>query len=106
MKFEIINPSDEAYLEADDFENAVLSCVVIGDGYALKQVDGELEMPIPLFSDFEVWFQKQFGKTFEESLKKMNKKEIKKILESVHLKGERTSLNDFTKYAHAMAKKF
>jgi len=104
MKFEIINPSDEAYIEADDFEQAVYATMLLGDGYAIKQVDGDLEMPIPLFSDFGSWFLKQFNKPFDESGKGINKKEVAKILESMHLAGERSSLNDFTKYAHNLAK--
>jgi len=75
----------------------------LGNGwYGLKQVDGELEMPI---QPNDEWFKKLFGKDFNELLKETTKEEIGNALLSVHLVEERTSLNDFTSYAHELGKK-
>jgi len=110
LKFEIINPSDEAYLEADDFEIAVIATLFISDGYGLREVDGDFEMPIPVFvnmfndNGFQKWFEKQFRKNLANAMKGVDKIKLKKVLESVHLEGKRSSLNDFTSYAHKIAK--
>lgn len=105
MKFEIINPSDEAYIEGD-FKTCVLATLIFGEGkYALKQVDGDLEMPLLLFGTGEKWLKEQFGKSFTELLDEVGKEKIGKALVSVHLVRERSSLNDFTSYANELGKK-
>lgn len=103
MKFEIINPSDEAYIEGS-FKDCCIATLIFGKGkYALKEINGELEMPLFLFSSADTWLKERFGKTFEELLNEMNVEDVKKALLSVHLVRERTSLNDFTSRAHIIA---
>jgi len=105
MKFEIINPSDEAYIEGD-FKSCCLATLFFGNvQYGLKQVDGDLEMPLFIFGDADEWLTKQFGKTLEKLLAETSKEEIGKALLSVHLVRERSSLNDFTTYAYNLGKK-
>lgn len=106
MKFQIINPSDEAMIEGD-FKLCVLATLSFGEGkYALKQVDGDLEMPLFLFGlGVDEWLKKQFGKGFTDLLDETTKEELGKVLLSVHLVGERSSLNDFTSYANELGKK-
>jgi hypothetical protein len=104
MKFEIINPSDEAYIEGN-FKSCCLATLFFGNGqYGLKQVEGDLEMPLFIFGNADEWLKKQFGKTLDDLLKETSKEEIGKALLSVHLVGERSSLNDFTSYAHNLGK--
>lgn len=113
MKFEIINPSDEAYIEGS-FKACVLATLYFGEGkYALKEVDEKLnhkenglEMPLFLFGiDANEWFKKQFDKTLEELIRETPKKDIANALLSVHLVKERSSLNDFTSYANKLGKR-
>ena len=112
MKFEIINPSDEAYIEGD-FKTCVLATLFFGEGkYALREVgengqhkDGGLEMPLLFLTDPDVWLKKTFGKPLEELLKEVTHKEIADVLLTVHLAGERSSMNDFTKYANDLGKR-
>ena len=103
MKFEIINPSDKAFLESDDFKTACISSILVTAHHGLKQVDGELEMPPFLFGGVDEWWNDKFNESFETSLKNIDKKEIVKVLKSFQLNGERTSLRDFVKYAHELA---
>lgn len=106
MKFEIVNPSDEAYIEGD-FKTCCLATLFFGEGnYGLKQVDGDLKMPLFLFGfGMEEWLKKQFGKTLDELFDETPTKDIAKALLSVHLVRERSSLNDFTTYAHNLGKR-
>lgn len=109
MKFEIINPSDECYIEGDDFKTIAVATALLGNGsYGLTQVDGDLEMPILCiagFGDPNTWFLKQFNETADQIFKSINKEELKKVLISVHLLRERSSLNDIVKYARILAKR-
>lgn len=105
MKFEIINPSDEAYIEGD-FKNCCLATLFFGEGkYALSQVDGDLKMPLFLLGyGVDDWLVQQFGNTLDALLSETPTKDIAEALLSVHLARERSSLNDFTSYAHKLAK--
>jgi len=113
MKFEIINPSDEAYIEGD-FKTCVLATLLFGEGkYGLVEVDDNLqqkesglEMPLFLLGyGLDEWLKKQFGKTLKQLLDETSKEDIGKALLSVHLVRERSSLNDFTSYANSLGKR-
>jgi hypothetical protein len=101
MKFEIINPSDKAYLEADDFKTACIASAMVCDAHGLSQVDGKLSMPPLLFA--QGWFLNTFKESITESFEKADKKEIMKVLKSFKLEGKRSSLRDFVGYAHNLA---
>jgi len=106
MKFEIINPSDEAYIEGD-FKVCCLATLAFGEGaYGLTQVGGDLEMPLLLFGTYDKWLKTQFGKTLKELISETSKEDIGKALMTVHLVRERSSLNDFTSYANQLGKHF
>ena len=103
LKFEIINPSDEAYIESS-FEACCVATLLFSEGkYALRQVGGDLGMPVFLFGGAEKWIQDTFGKTLNELFDHIGIETIKEALLSVHLVRERSSLNDFTSYAHKLA---
>ena len=102
MKFEIINPSDKAFIEGE-VDVCCMATILFARGqYGLAQVDGELEMPLFLFGGCDEWFKKQFGKETQALYDEMSVEEISAALHSVHLAGERSSLNDFTSYAHKL----
>ena len=105
MKFEIINPSDEAYIEGE-FKLCCLATLLFGEGkYSLKQVDGDLEMPILMFGGLEDWLKKTFDKSsLDELFDDVSPQSLGKTLLSVHLARERTSLNNFTEHAHTLGK--
>ena len=100
MTFRIINPSDEAYLDAKTFELACIASIMVTTGHGLEQVGGDSFMP-PLVND--VWFRMQFGKNFETALHEADKKELARILRSFRYANERTSTRNFVRYAHELA---
>ena len=105
MKFEISNPSDKAFIESDDFEMACLATCILGAGYyGLNEVGGEKSMPIFLLGGSEIFFKREFNKSFSESLTGADKNKLASVLETVSLAGERTSLNDIVKSAQSLAK--
>ena len=106
LEAEIINPSDKAFCDASDWETACIAVCVVGEGkYGLK-LNEEKTMPIFLFGGSEEYFKKEFGKTVEESFSQVDKKKLAACLRSFRLTRERSSLNDFTGYAHKLAKRF
>ena len=106
MKFKIINPSDEAYIKGE-FSVCCLATLLFGEGkYALQQVDGELEMPIFLFTDPDAWLLEKFGKNLQSLLNETPTGKLADALLSVKLACKRTSLNDFTRYANKLGKQF
>lgn len=103
MKFEIINPSDKGYIEGE-FKVCCIATLLFGEGYyGLEQVDGELKMPIFFLGGCDEWFQAEFGKTAQELHDSLSTEELSAALASVHLAGERSSMNDFTAHAHRLA---
>jgi hypothetical protein len=105
VKFEISNPSDKAFVESDNFETACLAICILGGGhYGLKQVDGDKRMPIFILGGCDEFFKETFNKSFEESINSANKSELAKVLETVSLAGERSSMNNIVKSAGQYAK--
>lgn len=103
MKYEIINPSDEVFIEADSHEVACVAVACMGEGeYGLKEVGGDLEMPLLLFGTADKWFKKTFDRTFEESFHHIDREELKTALLSTNMEHERTSLNKIVDYAHSL----
>lgn len=110
-KYEIINPSDKAYIHAEDFKTASVSILVaLGSQYGLKERESEEaeELP-PLFNlrgggNFvNQFFEEKFGKTFREVYEETDTEDIVKCLKSAELAGDRTSLNNFTKGCQEVA---
>ena len=104
MKFEISNPSDKAFIESDNFETVCLATCILGAGYyGLNEVDGEKSMPIFVLGGSDEFFKREFNKSFEKSLNAMDKNELANTLDTVHLAGARSSLNDIVKSAQSLA---
>lgn len=101
-RFEIINPSDKAFIEGD-FPTCVVATLLFGGThYGLKEVDGDLTMPVFLLGGCKEWTRETFGKTPQEMADSLPSEELAKALLSVTLAYERSSLNDFTSYAHKL----
>lgn len=115
-RFEIINPSDKAFIEGG-FMACCLAMVVLSNGaYGLEEVDGDRRMPLflnnRLASPFRSrhgksmvgWFASNFGLDLGDALKD-NRGTVREALASVALAGERSSTNDFSSYAHELAER-
>lgn len=99
MKLEIVNPSDECYLESDDLEAMAFSTLFISDGkYALQDEEGNQVLPLFLFANMEEidkHWQDKFGHTVIEFAEGDGCFErIANACESFYYVGERSSLND------------
>lgn len=95
MKFEIINPSDKAFIEGDDFKAVCIATIILGEGkYGLKEEHGNADYTMPPILFAPEWFARKFGQTIAEALEKSNIIEMRQALSTVRLAGERTSLND------------
>lgn len=104
MKFEIINPSDKAFIEGDDLMEVCVANALLGGGfYGLEQVGGDFRMPLLVFGGVNDWFCKTFKGPFDVCMSRVPLENLAKVLESVHLEGERTSLNDIVAKAKTLA---
>ncbi len=104
MRYEIINPHDEAYMESGSHKHAAIAALLLGQGYyALREVDGDFEMPIMFLGGVEEWFKEKFGMTFSQIMDGFDKTVLIPVLESVKLTGEQSSITDFVSRAHAIA---
>lgn len=101
-RFEIINPSDKAFIEGDFKSCAIATMLYGGPAYGLKKEKGEAAMPITLAA-WRSWFQDEFEQSFTECWNDVGTESVIEALESVELGWERTSLNDFTSRAHELA---
>ena len=84
MIFEFINPSDPYHYEAPDLEVAAAVCVVLGNGKGGARciTDEHISVPIFLFSDPDVWYQKKFGCTLGESFGRLKKDRMQELIAS------------------------
>jgi hypothetical protein len=84
MIYEIVNPSDPYTMETDNLLAACIACTMLGAGkYALRQQDGEVEMPLFIFGGIEQWFEKKFEKPIAELLDGSNDIPVIEALDSV-----------------------
>lgn len=88
-----MNPSDECYIEGDDFKTVCLATAILGDGfYGLQEVGGELTMPPINFANG--WFESTFDQNIGNALNGASKEDLANVLSTVELNGVRSSLND------------
>lgn len=105
LKYEIINPSDECYLEHSDRRVAIAACLVLGRGkYGLKDPSGNIVCPIVAFGGAELFLIEIYGgkEGFADFLDS-NSEELAIALETVALQRERTSLNNIQEAAMELA---
>jgi len=108
VKYEIINPSDKCFLEHPDRKIAITACLVLGHGlYGLKDEQGETVLPILRFGGAKEFLTEEFGSTDAYThFLASNYEGIADALESVHLDGEITSMNDIKKRAIDLCARF
>jgi oligoribonuclease NrnB/cAMP/cGMP phosphodiesterase (DHH superfamily) len=103
-KYEISNPSDQVFIDCDNFEATCLAVVMLGEGqYGLEGIDNDRKMPVFLFGGHDEFFLETFGKDFEGSLNAMPHTELVKAFDGVYMEHERTSLNDIVGRAKQLA---
>lgn len=104
MRFELINPSDKIFLDADDIRVAQIAALYAGKGYyGLKAENGEQVFGMIAFGGSED-FIKSFGdeagyKRFIET----HRRAIADCLKTFRTDGARTSMNDICGNAHQIA---
>lgn len=104
MLCEIINPSDEVFMEHDDTKALFMAVVLLGRGqYGLKEVDGDFEVPLFLFGGIEEYCKEKFGINFTLVSNAVKGVDLIAALRSVRMNHERTSMNDIVKSARSYA---
>jgi len=110
MKFEIINPSDACTMFAPDLEVAAVAVSLLGDGkYALEGLDDAAGQGVPVFlvGGHDEWFSSKFGMNFQDTAEHVlehRRDELAMTLDSVALRGTRSSMNDIVGRAKSLAR--
>jgi hypothetical protein len=108
MKFEIGNPSDQYFLEADDAKVAVACILFLGNGqYFCTNVETDESIAGAFFAlggDVEETWKHFHGIGFEEFISKPEtKKKMADCFASFRYAGERSSMNNIGKRAQEFA---
>ena len=115
LKFEIVNPHDPYVMEAESFEVACVSMLLLAEGnYGLTSLDEPKgkDMPVMVFWDdvgFNKWSQEEFGKSMDQMLEQIDRDKVHcervvSALETIRLtSGERTSMTALIPYAKRLA---
>ena len=106
MKYEIINPSDQCYVFADDERVAAASIILLGEGmYGGHGEDGKsIPCFYPLGGDYNADWKEKYGITLEAYLELPDARpNLAKCYDSFIYAGERSSLNNIGARAKHMA---
>lgn len=107
MKCEIINPSDEVFIEHGDKKTLFKAVLLLGRGqYGAKEVEGDFEIPVFLFGGVEEYCKDTFGINLTLVMEAVKRTDLIAAFRSVRMEHERTSLNDIVGLAHRYADKF
>jgi len=101
--YEIINPSDAAFIDGE-YEPCAAAVLFLGGGWYGMADDSNRDL-LPLFGlggDVNEWWGNKFGRTLDEYATN-HKGDIKAALATVHLKGRRSSINDIVRKAKRLA---
>jgi len=80
--YEIVNPSDQYTLQAERFEVACVTTLLLGDGkYGLRSTSDN--MPILLFGNHEEWVKRRFDCSVDELIASVSLDELATCLETV-----------------------
>lgn len=105
MKYELINPSDKIFFEADTKEIAFLCSLFLGNGkYSARNVETDESTNMYFFGIEDETLTKELGMHVDLFCKE-NAKEINKCFKSFYVEGERSSMNDICAYAHGLSVK-
>lgn len=82
--YEVINMSDHYTIQSDDFRNACIACLLLGEGnYGLKEVGGDEKMPIFIFGGSEKWIKDNFNCNVNELFESADMHAIADVLDSI-----------------------
>lgn len=104
MKYEIINPSDECYIESENETVACFCTLILGKGkYGLNNDNDETILPILFYyvDAYAEWVENHIGDV--ETFMSEHIDEIIQCLRSVEYARERTSMNNIQGLAFAYA---
>ena len=102
MKYEIINPSDQCYIYAEDVRLAQIAGLYLGNGmYGLSNENGEMALHIFEGSEVLNMNDDEISKFITE-----NSSALAAVFESFEYARERTSLNNIGEKAERFAKIF
>ena len=105
MKVEIINPSDECYLESDDVRVLQACGLFLGNGqYALNDEKGETILPIFMFGGADEFIAETFPEGFNKFVDD-NLEKIRDCFKTFKYARERTSLNNIGAAAKKLCEK-
>ena len=102
IAFELINPSDEIWLKANDARAAIAAALLVGDGfYGLKCERGETVMGVIAFGNADEFLEEKFGSPdgYPKFLAE-NLSEVALVLDSFETKRARGSMTDIVGKAH------
>lgn len=104
MRFELINPSDKIFLDAENVQVAQIAALYAGKGYyGLNDESGNQVFGMIAFGGSDGFFASFGGQEAFAEFAKSHKKEISDCLLSFRVNGVRSSLNDICGYAHSLA---
>jgi hypothetical protein len=105
MKYEIVNPSDQCFMEHADPKVAIAACLILGEGrYGLKDPEGNTVLPLVAFGGAKEFLNAAFGgEDAYGSFIADNYGPLSDALASVSLSGERSSMNDIRGRAQRIA---
>lgn len=86
IEFNLINMSDPYTFEAEDYETAALTVLVLSTAFGAESRDGKVNVPITMFYDAKQWYTEEFHRTPDEGLSE-KKKEVSEALLSFILGG-------------------
>lgn len=105
-RYELINPSDKIFLDADDVRVAQIAALYAGKGfYGLKDENGEQVFGLIAFGGSDDFFKSFGGVSDYEEFIKANKQKIAECLRTFRTDGVRSSMNDICGNAHKLASK-
>lgn len=106
IEYNIINPSDACTLKSETLIDAAIAAILVGGGqYPLEPInapEGTEGVPIFMFGGLQEWWNKRFDISIDEALQQ-RRESVATVLESVTLKGERSSMNDIQGRARRQA---
>src|SRR5689334_23294643 len=79
MLFQINTPEKPCTFEASSFAAACVVALLLGGGFYSLWQDGKQVMPVFMFGGAEKWYQRTFGKNFQDVVQEVSPDEIAQI---------------------------
>ena len=79
MLYQINTPENAHAFEASSFTAACVVATLLGGGFYSLWQDGKQVMPVFIFGGAEKWYQRTFGKNFQDVVQEVSPDEIEQI---------------------------